>query len=478
MAVQRCSRRVEGGLRRGGGGGAVGYGFDGVVMLRALRRREVGAARPRSLATHVRAERVRSINLSGHKEIVSAHHSGINSLQVDCTEARYLLAGAADGSVGVYDTQQPTFVDSALHVAKHEALFTVDKSVPQGHVFSVSSVQWYPVDTGLFVTGSYDKSVNLWDTNTRQVELQFKMPGKVNAIAMSAMATTHMLVAAGTEDVRVRLCDLASGACTHTLSGHRDGVWGLQWSASSEWILYSGGCDGAIRFWDIRRAGCFQVLDHNRSQIEKRPSVTNSASQRQELATASAGSSSNSERQQQGAKRVKVTKASSAVQRQHPGMMSANDRSTAHNGSVTSLQTSDDGLYLFSAGTDSRVRLWDIESGCNTLVNYEATRIRAHHGTQLAVSMDSSLLFVASAHSIQTYDIWSGRMHSKLVGHYDNVNCCAFLPEDQELYSGSSDRQILVWSPPKTVPIDDEEEEEGLKAGGTAVPADEDAWSD
>jgi DNA excision repair protein ERCC-8 len=30
-------------------------------------------------------------------------------------------------------------------------------------------VQWYPVDTGLFVTGSYDKSVNLWDTNTRQV---------------------------------------------------------------------------------------------------------------------------------------------------------------------------------------------------------------------------------------------------------------------------------------------------------------------
>lgn len=89
--------------------------------------------------------------------------------QVDCTEARYLLAGAADGSVGVYDTQQPSFVDSALNVAKHEALFTVDKSVPQGHVYSVSSVQWYPVDTGLFVTGSYDKNINLWDTNTHQV---------------------------------------------------------------------------------------------------------------------------------------------------------------------------------------------------------------------------------------------------------------------------------------------------------------------
>lgn len=455
-------------------------------MLRELRRREVGAARPRSLATYVRAERARHIDLSTHKEIVSAHHSGINSLQIDCTEARYLLAGAADGSVGVYDTQQPTVVDSALQIAKHEALFTVDKTVPQGHLYSVSSVQWYPVDTGLFVTGSFDKNINLWDTNTHQVELQFKMPGKVYAISMSAMATTHMLVAAGTEDVRVRLCDLASGACTHTLSGHRDGVWALQWSASSEWVLYSGGCDGAIRFWDIRRAGCFQVLDHNRSQIEKRPSVATSAHQRQALATASMGSSSS--RPQQGVKRAKLSDASStlknartketSVQRQHPGMISARDQSTAHYGSVTSLQTSADGLHLFSAGTDSRVRLWDIESGCNTLVNYEATRIRAHQGSQLAVSMDSSLLFVASSHSIQTYDIWSGRMHSKLVGHYDNVNCCAFLPEDQELYTGSSDRQILVWSPPKQVPVEDQEEEKRLKDGVIALKADEDAWSD
>jgi len=30
-----------------------------------------------------------------------------------------------------------------------------------------------------------------------------------------------MLIAAGTEDVQVRLCDIASGAFAHTLSGHR-----------------------------------------------------------------------------------------------------------------------------------------------------------------------------------------------------------------------------------------------------------------
>lgn len=47
------------------------------------------------------------------------------------------------------------------------------------------------------------------------------MPGKVYRTAMSSLATSHMLIAAGTEDVQVRLCDMASGAFAHTLSGHR-----------------------------------------------------------------------------------------------------------------------------------------------------------------------------------------------------------------------------------------------------------------
>ncbi|CAK9230473.1 unnamed protein product [Sphagnum jensenii] len=455
-------------------------------MLRRLKRRELGATPPRSVATHVRGKRVRSIELASHKEIVSAHNSGINSLQIDGSEARYLLAGASDGSVGVYDTQQATTFDSITHTAKHEALFTVDKSVPQGHMYSVSSVQWYPVDTGLFVTGSFDNNINLWDTNTLQVEQQFRMPGKVYAVAMSAMATTHMLVASGTEDVRVRLCDLASGAFTHTLSGHRDGVWAVQWSAASEWVLISGGCDGAIRFWDIRQAGCFQVLDQNRSQLGRRPPIVKSVPG----ATASVSGSSRGESlrvhrqgEQQHSRlntpppiRRKFRAKDFEAQRQHPGMVSTLDKATAHYGSVTALQTTDDGLYLFSAGTDSRVRLWDMQSGCNTLVNYEATRIRTHQGTQLAVSSDSSLLFVASAHSIQAYDVWTGHLHSKLSGHYDTVNCCAFHVNDQELYSGSSDRQILVWAPPAHTPLEDLDEK--TKEGGALFVKDEDAWSD
>lgn len=50
-----------------------------------------------------------------------------------------------------------------------------------------------------------------------------------------------------------------------------DGIMTVEWSTSSEWVLITGGCDGAIRFWDIRRAGCFLLLDQSRSQLGRRP---------------------------------------------------------------------------------------------------------------------------------------------------------------------------------------------------------------
>lgn len=52
-----------------------------------------------------------------------------------------------------------------------------------------------------------------------------------------------------------------------------DGVMSVEWSTSSEWVLYTGGCDGAIRFWDIRRAGCFRVLDNSQTQLGVRPPI-------------------------------------------------------------------------------------------------------------------------------------------------------------------------------------------------------------
>ncbi|EMP39968.1 DNA excision repair protein ERCC-8 [Chelonia mydas] len=41
-------------------------------------------------------------------------------------------------------------------------------SHPDVHKFSVETVQWYPRDTGMFTSSSFDKTLKIWDTNTLQ----------------------------------------------------------------------------------------------------------------------------------------------------------------------------------------------------------------------------------------------------------------------------------------------------------------------
>lgn len=80
-----------------------------------------------------------------------------------------MLSGASDASAAVYDVQQPQDYEGSGMIAKHRSILVVDKQHEQGHKYAVSSAIWYPIDTGLFITGSYDHLIKVWDTNTTQV---------------------------------------------------------------------------------------------------------------------------------------------------------------------------------------------------------------------------------------------------------------------------------------------------------------------
>uniref|UniRef100_A0ACD5XAY4 Uncharacterized protein n=2 Tax=Avena sativa TaxID=4498 RepID=A0ACD5XAY4_AVESA len=451
------------------------------MWLEELRRRERGELRARRFEALSRSRRAASLALSNRKELATPHHGAVNSLQVDLTEGRYLLSGASDGSAAVFDLKNATEYEAGF-IAKHRNILLVDRQHEHGHKFTVSAAIWYPVDTGLFVTASFDTYVKVWDTNSTQVVMDFKMPGKVYSAAMSPIATTHMLIATGSADVQVRLCDIASGAFTHTLSGHHDGIMSLEWSNSSEWILMSGGCDGAIRFWDIRRAGCFLVLDQLRSQLGKRPPFLDSSMEKDQKNLAPSPSSKSYSVQQRTGSRKKQSKTlqksqtpiRGMQQRVHPGMSSSQNRTTAHYGAVTGLRTTTDGMHLLSSGSDSRLRIWDIDSGCNTLVNFEAMRLQPSKPLQLAVTDDPSLVFVPCMGSIKVYNMWSGTTFQTFRGHYDYVNCCYYNSQDQELYTGSNDRQILVWSPSTPGLTEMEDDDKGREG----FAPDEDNWSD
>ena len=64
------------------------------------------------------------------------------------------------------------------------------------------------------------------------------------------------------------------------------------------------------------------------------------------------------------------------------------------------------------SGSDSRLRLWDVESCCNTLVNFDIVRLQTSKPMQLAVSPDSDLVFVPCMSTVKVsiflpFNIWS-----------------------------------------------------------------------
>ena len=298
-------------------------------------------------------------------------------------------------------------------------------------------------------TGSYDKEVRAWDANTLQPACTFFLAARVHCLAMSPVAAAHCLVAVGSEDPQVQLCDVTSGTAVHTLSGHTAAVWALHWSLTSEWELLSGGCDGQLRLWDIRRAGTIHIFDQHQTQVptrQRRPQQQHQGREQQQGREQEGASSS---QQQRNGKRPGSRGSSGGGNSHRPGRSAAAaaagggcaaagsssermflpDRTTryasAHGGRLTGVVPTPDGLFWLSAGTDDCVRLWDAATQRNMLVNYPGAFNRATKARQLAVSSDSSTLFHPSGSAVQLFDVQTGRLRKTLAGgHFETINCC------------------------------------------------------
>jgi DNA excision repair protein ERCC-8 len=384
--------------------------------------------------------RYSSLQLSQRKLFRSAHRGGVTWLDLDHVEQRYLLSCASDASIAIYDTQLPTKDDIT-----HEAVATITKPTPSAHQVAISSVAWYPIDNGIFLSGARDGHVKIWDANTLTVGGDFSIQAPVFAVSMSSAAVSHCLVAVGSSEPDVLLCDVTSGGFSHRLQGHRAGIWAVAWSPINEFELISGGRDGQLRIWDIRRAGTQAVLDMH--DTKNRQAVGNGA--------AAAGQ--------------RLPPPPPAPRPQAPGApTTATIYAKSHESGITGVIPTPDGLFWLSAGNDDRVRLWNTATHRHELVHYNDTFNRASNPRQIAVSDDGNALFHPSGSAVQVFDVHSGSTAATLAGgHFESVNCCLWNGVQEELYTGSNDHNIVVWAPKEAGMVD---------LGGEGD--DQDAWSD
>ena len=98
-------------------------------------------------------------------------------------------------------------------------------------------------------SGSKDKTVRLWDTNTNEeLAILQKHTGWINALAFSSDGKQ---LASGSTDKTVHLWDTDTGELIATFIGHLNGIVALSFSPDGS-MLTSGSTDGTIKFWNTQ----------------------------------------------------------------------------------------------------------------------------------------------------------------------------------------------------------------------------------
>ena len=290
----------------------------------------------------------------------------------------------------------------------------------EGHRDNVLAVAFSP-DGSTLASGSRDRTIRLWDTETGQHKLTLE--GHTNGVTCLAFSPDGRTLASGSWDDTVRLWDAKTGQHLQTLEEHTDGVRSVVFSPDGR-TLASGGYDNKLRLWDTETGQHKPALEGHTDYIR---SVVFSP----DGSTLASGSYD------------RTLRLWDAETGEHKLPLEG------HTDGVLSVGFSPDGRTLASGSYDRTLRLWDADTGEHKLtleadMDYVNSVAFSPDGrTLVSGGYVNTILFYDD--TLRLWDAKTGQHLQTLRGHRRGVTSVAFSRDGSLLASGSYDNTIQVW---------------------------------
>ncbi|KAI0327158.1 WD40 repeat-like protein [Cubamyces sp. BRFM 1775] len=183
-----------------------------------------------------------------------------------------LISCGAEGLVKVWDVSGPSGGGSLKLSWSYEGLETSSDLSPEGDLPGASAVEAIRSDLKKVAVAYSNAVIKIFEIETGKELMKMQVEPVEGDDSISAQANsivshpTMPLLITGHEDKHIRIFDINTGQCTHSMLAHLDAVTSLSLDAAG-FLLVSGSHDCSVRYWEI--LGSKACKQENTSHREK-----------------------------------------------------------------------------------------------------------------------------------------------------------------------------------------------------------------